>query len=67
VGAFELVAAVSIQPGDRLVVSLDAAGGAAGRFAAAVVAHNEEARAPGSYTPVTEHPFLVVDDLVMPL
>jgi formylmethanofuran dehydrogenase subunit D len=53
---------MAIRAGDKVVVSA-----ADGKFAVATVVKAAVTRASGLYTPMIEHPYLVVDDVVMPL
>lgn len=66
VGPFKLVAARDVQPGDRLVVGASPVDASAG-FVVGSVTAVEGVQAQGLYLPVIEHPYLVVDGVVMPL
>lgn len=56
--------AKTIQPGDTVVVAV---GSASQGFAAGTVVANVKKRGAGRYTPAIEAPFLIVDDMVVPL
>jgi hypothetical protein len=66
VGAFDTVPAAYVVVGDKLVVRKDPTDASQGFVVAAVTAV-EGVRAEGLYLPVIEHPYLVVDGVVMPL
>lgn len=65
VGAFELSPAVDIKAGDRLAITQPDATQAG--YVVAAVEKVESVEADGLYLPVIEHPYLVVDGVVMPL
>jgi hypothetical protein len=66
VGSFKLLAARDVAPGDRLVVGSSPVG-ASGGFVVGTVTAVEGVEADGLYLPVIEHPYLLVDGVVMPL
>lgn len=66
VGAFDLVPAYEIKPGDTIVVALTSTPGKAD-FAAVSIDKSKMLRAPGLYLPIIEEPYLVVDGVVSPL
>lgn len=67
VGTFELIAAVKVKPGDKMVVTLADKQQGGTIFAVVKVEKVELVSADGLYLPVIEEPYLVVDGVVMPL